>query len=86
MKSFEPHRWTLVFETREGDDHCDMVVHLDAGDRSLSGHGRSRRNPTDPSMPQVGEELAAARALHDLATHLIEDAWQVIESHPSTTG
>jgi hypothetical protein len=86
MKSFEPHRWMLVFETREDDDHCDMVVHLDAGDRSFSGHGRSRRNPVDPSMPQVGEELAAARALHDLATRLTQDAWNVIESHPSATG
>ncbi len=80
MKQLEPHRWTLTFETREDDDHCEMVVHLDAGDRSLSGSGLSRRNPTDPSVPQVGEELAAARALHDLANHLTEDAWNTIES------
>jgi hypothetical protein len=83
MESFQPHQWTLRFETREDKDHCDIVVHLDAGDRSLSGYGRSRRNPTDPSMPQVGEELAAARALHELARHLTEDAWTMIESYPS---
>jgi hypothetical protein len=76
-----PHRWKLSFVTREDEDHCDIVVHLDAGDRSLSGHGRSRRNPADPSLPQVGEELAAARALHDLANHLTQDAWAMIESH-----
>jgi hypothetical protein len=35
-------------------------------------------------MPQVGEELAAARALHELARHLTEDAWAMIESYPST--
>ena len=86
MESFQPHSWTLRFETREDEDHCDMVVHLDAGDRSLSGHGRSRRNPADRSMPQVGEELAAARALQDLARHLTEDAWAMIESHPASTG
>ncbi len=57
-----------------------MVVHLDAGDRSLSGTGRSRRNPSDPSVPQVGEELAAARALHDLANHLTDDARVMIEA------
>ena len=62
MEELLPHRWKLIFETREDEDHCDMVVHLDAGDRSLSGHGRSRRNPNDPSLPQIGEELAAARA------------------------
>jgi hypothetical protein len=63
-----------------------MVVHLDAGDRSLSGYGRSRRNPTDPSRPQIGEELAAARALHDLARHLTDDAWAMIEAYPTSTG
>jgi len=80
MNALTPHRWKLTFETREDDDHCDMVVHLDAGDRGLSGHGRSRRNPLDPKVPQVGEELAAARALHDLANRLVDDAWSVIES------
>lgn len=79
MEELIAHSWKLTFETREGDDHCEMVVHLDAGDRSLSGHGRSRRNPSDQAVPQVGEELAAARALHDLANHLTEDAWAMIE-------
>ena len=80
MEELIAHSWKLTFETREDEDHCDMVVHLDAGDRSLSGHGRSRRNPTDPSLPQVGEELAAARALHELANHLTQDAWAMIEA------
>jgi hypothetical protein len=31
----------------------------------------------------VGEELAAARALHDLANHLTQDAWTAIENFPS---
>ena len=80
MEELMAHRWKLEFETREDEDHCEMVVHLDAGDRSLAGHGRSRRNPSDPSIPQIGEELAAARALHDLANHLAEDAWRMIEA------
>ena len=81
MEALEPHAWKLTFETREDEDHCDMVVHLNAGDRSLSGVGRSRRNSSDPSSPQIGEELAAARALHDLAWHLTDDAWTMIEEH-----
>lgn len=76
------HPWKLRFEVREDEDHCEMTVHLEAGDRSLAGHGRSRRNPSDPLVPQVGEELAAARALHDLANHLVDDAWRVIETFP----
>lgn len=80
MADFTPHPWKLTFETSEDEDHCEMVVHLDAGDRSLSGHGRSRRKPGDPATPQVGEELAAARALHELANHLTDDAWVTIET------
>lgn len=79
MKELETHRWNLTFEWREDEEHCEMVVHLDAGDRSLSGQGRSRRSPADPNVPQVGEEIAAARALQDLANHLMEDAQAMIE-------
>lgn len=86
MKELVSHHWNLRFETREDEDNCEMVVHLDAGDRSLSGRGRSRRNPADLAVPQVGEELAAARALHDLASHLTEDAWAIIEAYSSPTG
>ena len=64
---------------REDEDHCEVTAHLDAGDRSLEGSGLSRRNPDDPSVPQVGEELATARALQDLARHLTDDAWRMIE-------
>ena len=81
MKELLPHRWKLTIESHEDDDHCEMVVHLDAVDRSLSGVGRSRRNPADPSIPQIGEELAAARAFHDLANHLTDDARRMIEAY-----
>lgn len=81
MKELLPHRWKLTIESHEDDDSCEMVVHLDAGDRSLSGVGRARRNPADPSVPQIGEELATARALHDLASHLTDDARVMIESY-----
>ncbi len=80
MSSQQNHPWTLRFEISEDDEHCDMVVHLDTGLHQLQGTGRSRRNPSDLSMPRVGEELAAARALHDLANHLADDAWAIIEA------
>ena len=73
--------WKLTFESVEDADHCEVTAHLDAGDRSLVGRGRSRRNPSDPAVPQIGEELATARALHDLANHLTDDAWRIIEQH-----
>ena len=79
MKELMPHPWKLTFESTEDEDHCVTVVHLDAGDRSLSGRGTSRRNPEDPSVPWIGEELAAARALHDLANHLTDDAMAAVK-------
>jgi hypothetical protein len=71
--------WDVRLELREDVDHCEVTAHLDTGDRSLAGVGRSRRNPTDANVPQVGEELATARALQNLAQHLTDDAWQMIE-------
>lgn len=79
MKELEPHRWKLSLQLREDQDHCEVVAHLDLDDRSLAGQGRSRRNPSDPMVPKIGEELATARALHDLAQHLAEDAWRMVE-------
>ena len=73
--------WDVRIEIVEDSDHCKVIAHLEAGDRSLAGVGRSRRNSADPAMPQVGEELATARALHDLAHHLSQDAWSMIEDH-----
>jgi hypothetical protein len=36
----------------------------------LEGIGRSRRNPADRPVPAIGDELAVARALADLAAKL----------------
>ena len=86
MDELTTNSWKLTFEVLEDSDHCETVVHLQAGDRALSGRGRSRRNPSDPLVPQIGEELAAARALHDLANHLTEDAWREIEGFSHKNG
>ena len=46
----------------------------------LNGAGAARRNPADREIPAIGDELAAARALFDLAHHLLESAARDIES------
>ncbi len=86
MSAYENHPWKLRFEVLEDDQHCEMVVHLDTGLQQLTGQGKSRRNPTDPAMPRVGEELAAARALHDLANQLADDAWRIVEAASHANG
>lgn len=79
MEVRTPEQWTIGFSANEDEEHCDMVVKLDTGARTYEGVGKSRRNPSDPNFPRVGEELAAARALQDLAAKLNDDAWGIIE-------
>jgi hypothetical protein len=75
----EPVTWniTVVFTESEGKTRADAV--LAGAPDEARGWGRARRNPIDPDRPAVGEEVAAARALSDLAHHLLERAAQRIE-------
>ena len=45
----------------------------------MTGHGLARRHPDDQEVTQIGEEIAAARALSDLAHQLLGDAAGQIE-------
>jgi len=71
--------WHVEVGFTEIDDRtrADAIVEV-AGGR-FHGWGQARRCPGDPSVPVVGEELAAARALSDLAHQLIMSAAQRIE-------
>ncbi|QOS58495.1 dsRBD fold-containing protein [Thermobifida fusca] len=46
---------------------------------NLRGHGEARKHPTDADIPEIGEELAVARALSDLAHKLRRVAAEDIE-------
>jgi hypothetical protein len=73
--------WTIqVNIDEEGDDtFADAVLTID-NKAEIHGRGTSRRNPTDESVPQIGDELAAARAMSDLAHQLLSTAAGHIES------
>ena len=45
----------------------------------MTGRGDAYRNPKDPSLPVVGEEIAAARALLELTSQLLQAASAEIE-------
>jgi Rv2632c-like len=70
--------------TEEADrTRADAVLEL-AGQR-FHGFGQAKRAPQDPSVPVIGEELAAARALSHLSHQLLEAAVERIggfEGHP----
>lgn len=73
--------WTVqVTLDEEGDDtRADATLSLD-NKMEIRGHGMSRRNPSDESEPKIGDELATARALSDLAHQLLAAAATDIES------
>jgi hypothetical protein len=75
----KPLVWTVSIQFSEDEDKTRADAILESRDVSLRGWGRARRNPTDPDLPAVGEEIAAARALYDLANHLMDQASHVIE-------
>jgi hypothetical protein len=73
--------WMVQLRIDEDTDTTTAEAVLDAyGKTEIRGHGRSRRNPIDPAVPMIGEELAVARALSDLAHHLLDTAAGDIES------
>lgn len=73
--------WTIDLTIDEHADERNTVAHarLRAGERTETGTGTARRNPADREVPRIGDELAAARALFDLAHQLLDGAARDIE-------
>jgi hypothetical protein len=77
--------WTVEVLFTEDGDTVSAEARLSAGARQLVGWGRARRNPKDPDVPRIGEELATARALSDLSHLLVHEAAELVErfeGHP----
>jgi hypothetical protein len=70
----EAKQWTVqIYITESGDDTQARAVLSTGGPPetdSVIGRGTARRNPTDRPIPEIGDELAASRALEDLAIRL----------------
>ena len=63
---------------REGQTHAE--ARLRPGENvTMSGTGTARLNPSDRDVPEIGDELATARALSDLAHRLLHAAAEDIE-------
>jgi hypothetical protein len=74
-------RWTVDIVIEERDGHTYAEARLDTGaDPRLVGVGRARLNPADRDVPEIGDELAAARALSDLGHRLLLTAAADIEA------
>ena len=77
--------WPLQVLVSENEDETRADIVLDVGGHHYHGWGWARRNPRDPDVPRIGEEIAAARALNRLARQLLDTAAEEIEDfegHP----
>lgn len=63
----------IAIDEHEDERRTHAVAGLHCGDRpELCGEGAARRAPRDREVPAIGDELAAARALADLAYQLLD--------------
>jgi hypothetical protein len=70
--------WPVEISVHEEDGKTRAEARLIKEDLDMIGHGLARRNPHDQEVTQIGEEIAAARALSDLAHQLLDQAaWQI---------
>jgi hypothetical protein len=75
----EAKKWTvqIFISEDDGDERTLARAVLSAqGSEWHESVGVARRNPSDRPVPEIGDELAAGRALMDLAAKLIGDATQ----------
>ncbi|MFH8800811.1 DUF1876 domain-containing protein [Streptomyces sp. NPDC017936] len=61
-----------LFEDDDGTTKAHLV--LDTGTTEITGHGAAHRHPADADVPEIGDELAAGRAMNDLARQLLDTA------------
>jgi hypothetical protein len=74
------HDWQVRISIFGSDDETDAHVLLVADSPTrLSASGHSERSPYDLVTPEIGEEVAVARALRRLADQLLETAEVDIE-------
>jgi hypothetical protein len=69
-------RWRVEIFVDELDGTTTRAeARLLTNDRThLTGRGEARRNPADAGVPEIGDEIAAGRALLALARLLLREA------------
>ena len=74
-------RWTVeIFVGEEGGrTYAEAALRDDIGNHVL-GTGRATLNPADPDVPEIGDEIAVARALTDLGHRLLHTAASDIQA------
>ncbi|MCW7943057.1 hypothetical protein AAW14_13680 [Streptomyces hygroscopicus] len=66
--------WRLSLYLSEHDPATTARVVLDTGDNVLESCAEAHRSPYDEAVPEIGDELAAGRALISLGRELLRSA------------
>jgi Domain of unknown function (DUF1876) len=73
-------RWRVEIQIDEHEGRTRALARLHNRDETgLVGVGLARLNPADRDVPEIGDELAVARALSDLGHKLLDAAAGDIE-------
>lgn len=72
--------WTVEVDIDEHDGHTRAKAWLRGRDQAAAGVGVSRLNPRDRSVADIGDDLAVARALADLARRMMAATVHDIEA------
>ena len=71
--------WPVEISLHEEGRETRAAARLTGQVGGMVRRGVARRNPDDQEVTQIGEQIAAARALSDLAHQLLSDAAGQIE-------
>ncbi|MFE0374386.1 DUF1876 domain-containing protein [Streptomyces inhibens] len=78
--------WHVELEFEEDTQHTRAAALVRLSDGSeVRGHGYASRHPADADQPRVGEEIAGARALNELAMKLLTKAHDEIDEASGRT-
>jgi hypothetical protein len=78
MRMIKEWRVDLMLGENDGQTYAEARLVTETGDR-LIGIGRAYLSPDDRDVPEIGDEIAVARALRDLGTRLLDTASEDIE-------
>lgn len=78
--------WKIHLYLSEEDGTTKARAVVDTGTTSIEGHGMARCNPRDRDIPEIGDELAAGRALRDAAHQVLGTAQRDIEDVNAPSG
>ncbi|MEU0372705.1 DUF1876 domain-containing protein [Streptomyces sp. NPDC006283] len=78
--------WKVELFLSEEDGTTKARAVLDTGKATFTGYGTAHCSPQDVDVPEIGDELAASRAMHSLARQLMRTADRDLEAMGAGVG